>query len=62
MINFVDWKKIAYGEALEKQTNLFNSKVTQKLNGEENISQDFILCEHNNVYTLGKHGNHPGML
>ena len=62
MINFVDWKKIAYGEALEKQTNLFNSKVAQKLNGEENISQDFILCEHNNVYTLGKHGKDSNLL
>ncbi|MBQ4420295.1 MAG: lipoyl(octanoyl) transferase LipB [Bacteroidales bacterium] len=62
MINFVDWKKIAYSEALEKQTNLFNSKVAQKLNGEENISQDFILCEHNNVYTLGKHGKDSNLL
>ncbi len=62
MINFVDWKKIAYSEALDRQTNLFNSKVTQKLNGEENISQDFILCEHNNVYTLGKHGKDSNLL
>lgn len=62
MINFVDWKKIAYSEALDKQTNLFNSKVAQKLNGEENISQDFILCEHNNVYTLGKHGKDSNLL
>ncbi len=62
MINFVDWKKIAYSEALDRQTNLFNSKVAQKLNGEENISQDFILCEHNNVYTLGKHGKDSNLL
>lgn len=62
MINFVDWKKIAYSKALEKQTNLFNSKVAQKLNGEENIYQDFILCEHNNVYTLGKHGKDSNLL
>lgn len=62
MINFVDWKKIAYSEALDRQTNLFNSKVAEKLNGEENISQDFILCEHNNVYTLGKHGKDSNLL
>ena len=62
MINFVDWKKIAYSEALDRQTNLFNSKVAQKLNGEENICQDFILCEHNNVYTLGKHGKDSNLL
>lgn len=62
MINFVDWKKIAYSEALDRQTNFFNSKVAQKLNGEENISQDFILCEHNNVYTLGKHGKDSNLL
>lgn len=62
MINFVDWKKIAYSEALDRQTNLFNSKVAQKLNGKENISQDFILCEHNNVYTLGKHGKDSNLL
>lgn len=62
MINFVDWKKIAYSEALDRQTNLFNSKVAQKLNGKENIGQDFILCEHNNVYTLGKHGKDSNLL
>ncbi len=62
MINFVDWGKIAYSEALEKQTDIFNSKVAQKLNGEENIEQDFILCEHNNVYTLGKHGKDSNLL
>lgn len=62
MINFVDWKKIAYSEALDRQTNLFNSKVAQKLNGKENIYQDFILCEHNNVYTLGKHGKDSNLL
>lgn len=62
MTNFVDWKKIAYSEALDRQTNLFNSKVAQKLNGEENIGQDFILCEHNNVYTLGKHGKDSNLL
>ncbi len=62
MINYIDWGKIAYSEALQKQTDIFNSKVEKKLQGEENISQDFILCEHNNVYTLGKHGKDSNLL
>lgn len=61
-LNFVDWEKINYSEALERQLSIFNYKVNQKLLGKTNISNDFILCEHNNVYTLGKHGKDTNML
>lgn len=60
--NFIDWKKIDYSEALERQLSIFNSKVSQKLLGNTEINNDFILCEHNNVYTLGKHGKDANML
>lgn len=61
-LNFIDWKKIDYSEALERQLSIFNSKVSQKLLGNTEINNDFILCEHNNVYTLGKHGKDANML
>lgn len=60
--NFIDWKKIDYSEALERQLSIFNSKVSQKLLGNTEINNDFILCEHNNVYTLGKHGKDANIL
>ncbi len=61
-LNFIDWKKIDYSEALERQLSIFNYKVSQKLLGNTEINNDFILCEHNNVYTLGKHGKDTNML
>lgn len=61
-IKYIDWQKQDYKEALDKQTQLFNFKVKQKLNGDKNIEQDFIVCEHNNVYTLGMHGKDSNML
>lgn len=61
-LDFIDWKKIDYSEALERQLSIFNSKVSQKLLGNTEINNDFILCEHNNVYTLGKHGKDTNML
>lgn len=61
-IQFIDWGKIDYAEALKKQTEIFQHKVKQKLNGEKEIKQDFIVCEHNNVYTIGLHGKDSNML
>lgn len=61
-LNFIDWKKIDYSEALERQLRVFNFKVSQKLLGNTEIDNDFILCEHDNVYTLGKHGKDANML
>lgn len=61
-LNFIDWKKIDYSEALERQLRVFHFKVSQKLLGNTEINNDFILCEHDNVYTLGKHGKDANML
>lgn len=44
------------------QQDIFEAKVAKKIAGESHIAQDFILCEHNNVYTLGKHGRDSNML
>ena len=61
-LNFVDWGLKAYDEALREQEAIFNQKVNQKLLNTESISQDFIVCQHPHVYTLGKHGKATNLL
>ncbi len=61
-LNFVDWGLKAYDEALREQEEIFNKKVNQKLIADETISQDFIVCQHPHVYTLGKHGKATNLL
>jgi len=61
-INYINWGRIDYAIALDKQTKLFDEKVKQKLEGKRDIQQDFIVCEHNNVYTLGLHGKGSNLL
>ncbi|MBQ9312941.1 MAG: lipoyl(octanoyl) transferase LipB [Bacteroidales bacterium] len=61
-LNFIDWGQIDYSKALELQTKMFNEKVLKKLNLEKDIPQDFIVCEHSNVYTIGKHGKDKNLL
>ena len=61
-LNFVDWGLKAYDEALREQEEIFNQKVNQKLLADETISQDFIVCQHPHVYTLGKHGKATNLL
>ncbi len=61
-INFIDWELKDYASALQEQEAIFNDKVRQKLLLEKNISQDFIVCEHPHVYTLGKHGKEANLL
>ena len=61
-LNFVDWGLKAYDEALREQEEIFNKKVNQKLLADETISQDFIVCQHPHVYTLGKHGKATNLL
>lgn len=61
-LNFVDWGLKAYDEALKEQEETFNQKVNQKLLSQKNISQDFIVCQHPHVYTLGKHGKATNLL
>ncbi len=52
---------MSYKEAWEKQTALFQEKIDSKREGLL-PSCDFIVVEHNPVYTLGKHGNEANML
>jgi len=47
---------------LREQEEIFNQKVNQKLLADETISQDFIVCQHPHVYTLGKHGKATNLL
>ncbi|MBQ9253411.1 MAG: lipoyl(octanoyl) transferase LipB [Bacteroidales bacterium] len=61
-LNFIDWGQIDYSKALDLQTKMFNEKVLKKLNLEKDIPQDFIVCEHSNVYTIGKHGKDKNLL
>lgn len=61
-IEYVDWGKIDYGKALEWQTERFDKKVQEKLKGQKDVRQEFVVCEHNNVYTLGLHGKDTNLL
>src|SRR5574344_770362 len=61
-LNYIDWGTIDYKEALDKQEALFNDKVNKKLNGDKNKKEDFIVCEHPHVYTIGLHGKDTNML
>lgn len=61
-LNFLDWGLKSYDEALQEQQQLFDFKVKQKLLLQGGISQDFIVCEHPHVYTLGLHGKISNLL
>lgn len=62
-INYIDWHLIDYKEAWNKQEIIFNKKVLEKINNPSNLlEQDFIVCEHPHVYTLGLHGKENNLL
>lgn len=62
-IKYSDWGLIDYKDAWEKQEKIFDKKVSEKINNEKNqIEQDFIICEHPHVYTLGKNGEKNNLL
>jgi lipoate-protein ligase B len=55
-MNFVDWGRIDYSEALIKQKELLRQR-------QENLIQDtFVFCEHPAVITLGRGKPKPGEL
>lgn len=60
-IHLVDWGVIDYRTAWDRQEKLFAGKIADKLAG-KSVENDFILCEHPHVYTLGKHGNPDNLL
>ncbi|MDY4789294.1 MAG: lipoyl(octanoyl) transferase LipB [Bacteroidales bacterium] len=63
-INYIDWGLIDYKEAWDKQEMVFKGKIDEKLSSPKtsSIEQDFILCEHPHVYTLGMHGEVNNLL
>jgi lipoate-protein ligase B len=58
---FEDWGLISYEDAWDKQTQLFNNLIENKIAGEPYLNH-VIFCEHPHVYTLGKSGKENNML
>lgn len=61
-MNYIDWGLIDYKEAWDRQEEMFERKISEKINYKKDIEQDFILCEHPHVYTLGKNGERNNLL
>ncbi len=60
-IEVVDLGNIEYGEALKYQKQLFEKNLNLKINGLPTKNY-LLLCEHPNVYTLGKSGKQNNLL
>jgi lipoyl(octanoyl) transferase len=60
-IDIIDWDLIPYKLAWERQEQLFNKTIEQKLQG-LSTSNSLIFCQHPHVYTLGKHGEQENLL
>lgn len=56
-----DCGRIAYSDAYQLQHKLFDEILESKRRGEQSQSY-LLLCEHNPVFTLGKHGEQSNML
>lgn len=60
IVTYMDLGRIAYQDAWNKQTDLFNVIIEQKLRNRsmphEPTPNFLLFCEHNPVYTLGKTG------
>ena len=56
-----DWKHIPYSEAWERQTELFDSIIKARREGQA-YENRIIFCTHPHVYTIGKHGKQENML
>lgn len=61
-MNYIDWGLIDYKEAWDRQEEMFERKISEKNNSKKDIEQDFILCQHPHVYTLGKNGERNNLL
>lgn len=59
---FENLGRIRYKEAWDYQEELFASVVREKSEKREDRGQYLLFCEHENVYTLGKHGNKQNLL
>lgn len=56
-----DWKHIPYSEAWSRQTEIFNSVIEARKEGQP-YENRIIFCTHPHVYTIGKHGKQENML
>jgi len=61
---FQDWGLVEYGDAWDKQKELWNEVKDSKFSSENKKSQInyLVFCEHPHVYTLGKSGNDENLL
>ncbi|MGC9150522.1 MAG: lipoyl(octanoyl) transferase LipB [Microbacter sp.] len=60
-LDIIDWDLISYKTAWERQEELFNKTIEQKLHGLP-TSNVLIFCQHPHVFTLGKHGEAQNLL
>ncbi|MCL2683212.1 MAG: lipoyl(octanoyl) transferase LipB [Bacteroidales bacterium] len=65
-LQYIDWGLIDYKDAWEKQKVLFDALIEQKTHvgarHAPHLQQQFIVCEHPHVYTLGKSGQINNLL
>ncbi|HHB79752.1 MAG TPA: lipoyl(octanoyl) transferase LipB [Saprospiraceae bacterium] len=61
-ISIHDLGLMDYRKAWERQTELHNQLINNKLADTPNLEQHFILCEHPVVYTLGRSGSMDHLL
>ncbi|MDY3101936.1 MAG: lipoyl(octanoyl) transferase LipB [Porphyromonas sp.] len=59
--NFRDCHEICYTEAYALQKELFRRSIDQKSRGERPLNT-LLFCEHEPVFTLGKHGKESNLL
>jgi len=59
---FQDLGRIRYKPAWDYQETLFDSLIQSKLNQQDDGKQYLLFCEHEPVYTLGKHGDKQNLL
>jgi len=60
-ICYLDWGIVSYEEAWKRQTELFDTIITAKVNHRP-YQNYIIMCEHPHVYTLGRSGKENNML
>lgn len=61
MATLSDWGLIPYGQAYGQQTQLFEEAIRDKTEGKV-VRNQFVLCEHPHVITVGKHGLYSNLL
>jgi len=65
-LQYTDWGLIDYEDAWEKQKVLFEALIEQKSHTDKSVEtfvpQQFIVCEHPHVYTLGRNGQVNNLL